>query len=162
MLMHSATKSMLFVSTAGRTDASNLSKDFFDLTGAGYRNKVAGAGFLVGSLSMVGIPIFAGFVSKLMFAEAAIEDASWRMFPAILVLSISTILNAVYFMKTVLRIYTPVSEEEEQEKGYTHISWNQQKVVTLALVLFIGLNIFLGTNSKPILMLIQEGLRNFM
>ncbi len=162
MLMHSATKSMLFVSAVGLTDASNLSKDFFDLTGAGYRNKVAGAGFLVGSLSMVGIPIFAGFVSKLMFAEAAIEGATWRMFPAIIVLSISTILNAVYFMKTVLRIYTPVTEEVEKEKGYAHISWKQQKMLTLAIVLFIGLNIFLGTNSKPILMLIEEGLRNFM
>ena len=47
-------------------------------------------------------------MSKLLFAEAAIADATWRMYPAIIVLAISTILNAVYFMKTVIRIYTPV------------------------------------------------------
>ncbi len=162
MLMHSATKSMLFISAMGLTDVSGKNRDFFALTGAGYRNKIAGAGFLVGSLSMVGIPIFAGFISKLLFAQAAISDASWRMFPAIIVLGISTILNAVYFMKTVLRIYTPIPKEEEEEKGFVRIHWNQQKVYTVAIVLFIILNMFLGTNSKPILQLIEEGLRNFM
>lgn len=162
MLMHSATKSMLFISAMGLTDVSGKNRDFFALTGAGYRNKVAGAGFLVGSLSMVGIPIFAGFISKLLFAQAAIQGASWRVFPAIIVLGISTILNAVYFMKTVLRIYTPISKEEEEKKGYIRIHWNQQKIYTVAIVLFVVLNVFLGTNSKPILQLIEEGLRNFM
>ena len=162
ILMHSATKSMLFISAMGLTDVSGKNRDFFALTGAGYRNKIAGAGFLVGSLSMVGIPIFAGFVSKLLFAEAAIGGASWRMFPAIITLGISTILNAVYFMKTVLRIYTPISKEEEEQKGFIRIEWNQQKVYTVAIVLFILVNIFLGTNSKPILQIIEVGLHNFM
>ena len=65
-------------------------------------------------------------------------------------------------MKTVLRIYTPISVEEEKEKGFERIHWNQQKIYTVAIVLFIILNVLLGTNSKPILQLIEEGLRNFM
>ena len=162
MLMHSATKSMLFISAIGLTDASGYKRDFFEVTGAGYRNKIAGVGFVVGSFSMVGIPMFAGFVSKLMFAQAAIEDASWRMFPAIIVLSISTILNAVYFLKTVLRIYTPMPKEQQEAKGYVNISWKQHKVYAVAIVLFIIVNVFLGCNSKPILMLIEQGLHNFM
>lgn len=162
MLMHSATKSMLFISAIGLTDASGYKRDFFEVTGAGYRNKVAGAGFLVGSFSMVGIPTFAGFVSKLMFAQAAIADASWKMFPAIIVLSISTILNAVYFLKTVLRIYTPMPQEVVKAKGYVTITWKQQKIYTVAIILFIVLNIILGCNSKPIILLIEEGLHNFM
>ncbi len=162
MLMHSATKSMLFISAIGLTDASGYKRDFFEVTGAGYRNKIAGIGFLAGSLGMVGIPIFAGFISKLLFAQAAIQNPSWRMFPAIIVLSISTILNAVYFMKTVLRIYTPMPKEVEEEKGFVRITWKQQKVYTIAIVLFIALNVILGCNSKPIIMLIEEGLHNFM
>ena len=162
MLMHSATKSLLFISAIGLTDASGYKRDFFEVTGAGYRNKIAGAGFVVGSVSMVGVPMFAGFVSKLLFAEAAIADASWRMFPAIIVLSISTILNAVYFLKTVLRIYTPMPVEEEKAKGYVRIPWKQNKVYTAAIILFIVLNVVLGCNSKPIIMMIEEGLRNFM
>ena len=162
MLMHSATKSLLFISAIGLTDASGFKRDFFEVTGAGYRNKIAGAGFLVGSVSMVGVPMFAGFVSKMLFAEAAVADASWRMFPAIIVLAISTILNAVYFMKTVIRIYTPMPIEEEKAKGYVNISWKQHKVYTVAIILFIVLNVVLGCNSKPIIMMIEEGLHNFM
>ena len=101
-------------------------------------------------------------MSKLLFAQAAIEDASWKMYPAILVLSISTILNAVYFLKTVLRIYVPMSKEKIAEKGYVSISWKQQKIYTAAIILFIVVNVILGCNSKPIIMLIENGLHNFM
>ena len=97
-----------------------------------------------------------------MFAQAAIADASWKMFPAIIVLSISTILNAVYFLKTVLRIYTPMPQEVVKAKGYVTITWKQQKIYTVAIILFIVLNIILGCNSKPIILLIEEGLHNFM
>ena len=65
-------------------------------------------------------------------------------------------------MKTVLRIYTPMPAEEVQAKGYVNISWKQHKVYTVAIVLFIVLNVVLGCNSKPIIMMIEEGLRNFM
>lgn len=162
MLMHSATKSLLFISAMGLTDASGKNRDFFALTGSAYRNKFAGAGFLVGSLSMVGIPVFAGFVTKMLFAQAAIEDASWKIYPAIIVLGISTILNAVYFMKTVLRIYTPVPADVEKSKGFICSTWKDQRIYAAAIVLLIVLNIILGCNSKPILQLIETGLQNFM
>ena len=162
ILMHAATKSLLFISTMGLTDVSGKSRDFFNLTGAGYRNKVAGVGFLVGSLSMVGIPIFAGFVSKLMFAEAGVQASPVKMFPTLVVLAISTILNAIYFLKTVLRIYTLEKPEVEQEKSFIRITWKEQPYYTIAIVLFILLNVILGINSKPIIELLTEGLHNFM
>lgn len=162
ILMHAATKSLLFISAMGLTDVSGKNRDFFALTGAAYRNKVAGVGFLIGSLSMVGIPIFSGFVSKLMFAEAGVQATPVKMFPTLVVLALSTILNAIYFLKTVLRIYTPEKREVEQEKGFVSITWKEQPVYTVAIVLFILLNIALGTNSKPIIELLIEGLHNFM
>ncbi len=70
IVSHAATKSLLFVAASGITDASAKSKNFFDLTGAGYRNKLAGVAFTAGSLSMVGFPMFSGFISKLLFAQA--------------------------------------------------------------------------------------------
>lgn len=162
ILMHGASKALLFISVIGLTDVSGKSRDFFSLTGAAYRNKVAGVGFLVGSLSVVGIPVFAGFISKLMFAEAAVQSTPIKMFPTLVVLALSTILNAIYFLKTVLRIYTPEKPEVEAEKGFTRITWKSQKLYMVAIILFILLNIVLGTNSKPILELIIEGLHNFM
>lgn len=161
ILVHAATKSLLFISAIGLTDVSAGSRSFFDLTGAGYRNKVAGVGFTVGSLSMVGIPIFSGFVSKLLFAEAAVIDPSWRMFPTLIVLAISTLLNAIYFLKTVLRIYTPEKKAVEDEKGFYRITCGKQRSYTVTIILFVIVNLILGLTSQPIIELIQEGLRNF-
>ena len=107
ILSHAATKSLLFIAAIGLTDVSGGSRKFIELTGAAYRNKWAGAAFTVGSLSMVGVPLFSGFISKLLFAQAAVQNHT-KMLPALIVLGISTILNAIYFMKTVIRIYTPV------------------------------------------------------
>lgn len=161
ILAHGATKSLLFVSAMGLTDVSNGSRHFSELTGSGYRNKVAGVGFLVGSLSMVGIPIFAGFVSKLLFAESAVLVSNWKLFPTLIVLAVSTILNAVYFLKTVVRIYTPISAEKLCEKGYEKIHFKQQKIYAVAIVLFIILNLVLGMTSQPIIELIEQGLQHF-
>lgn len=154
VLCHAATKSLLFVSAIGLTDVSGGSRRFKDLTGAAYRNKIAGVAFTVGSLSMVGVPIFAGFISKMLFARAAVYNTG-KVLPAMVVLAVSTILNAIYFMKTVIRIYTPVQTE------YTCITWKQEKLYTVTLVLFIILNVALGMNSQPIVDMIQMGLSMF-
>ena len=161
ILTHAATKSLLFVSAIGLTDVSGGSRSFFEITGAGYRNKFAGVGFAVGALSMVGIPMFSGFVSKLLFAEAAVLISNWKLFPTLIVLAVSTILNAVYFLKTVVRIYTPVASETIREKGYFHLRFPEQKLYCVTIVLFIIVNLILGMTSQPIIRLIEEGLRNF-
>lgn len=161
ILVHAATKSLLFISAIGLTDVSDGSRSFFALNGSGYRNKIAGVGFTVGSLSMVGIPIFAGFVSKLLFARAAIINPTWKMFPTVIVLAVSTILNAIYFLKTVIRIYTPEKPAVEKEKGYYRITWDKQKLYTVTILLFVILNLILGMNSQPIIRLIETGLANF-
>ncbi len=161
ILVHAATKSLLFISAIGLTDVSGGSRSFFALNGSGYRNKSAGIGFAVGSLSMVGIPIFSGFVSKLLFAKAAIINPTWKMFPTVIVLAISTILNAIYFLKTVIRIYTQEEPAVIEEKGYYSISWRKQKLYTVTIILFVILNLILGMNSQPIIHLIETGLANF-
>ena len=161
IMAHSATKSLLFISAIGLTDVSAGSRSFFALTGAGYRNKMAGVGFTVGSLSMVGVPIFAGFVSKLLFAEAAVLHPTMKMLPTLIVLAISTILNAIYFLKTVIRIYVPEKKSVIKEKGYTTVTMSQQKLYTFTIVLFVMLNMALGMMSEPILHIIETGLSNF-
>jgi len=161
ILAHGATKSLLFVSAIGLTDVSGGSRSFFELTGSGYRNKVAGVGFLVASLSMVGIPIFSGFVSKLLFAKAAVLVPDWKLFPTLLVLAVSTVLNTIYFLKTVIRIYSPMEPADVREKGYFCLRLPEQKLYSVTIVLFILVNLILGMTSQPIIALIEQGLRNF-
>ncbi|MCM1113014.1 MAG: hypothetical protein NC399_07140 [Muribaculum sp.] len=155
ILSHAATKSLLFISAVGLTDVSGGSRKFADLTGAGYRDPCAGAAFTAGALSMVGVPLFSGFISKLLFAQAAVQN-SGKLLPALIVLGISTILNAVYFMKTVIRIYTPVGPVKsvgERPAG----RW----LYVATLIGFMILNVALGVNSQPIVDMIEQGLGMF-
>lgn len=155
ILTHAATKSLLFISAIGLTEVSGGSRQFFEVTGAGYRNKLAGIGFTVGSLSMVGLPAFAGFVSKILFAQAAIYN-NGKMLPTLIVLGISTILNAIYFLKTVLRIYTPV-----EKTSYPTLKVKQQKMYSVVIILFVIINFILGLGSVVIIDWITKGLEMF-
>lgn len=157
---HAATKSLLFVAASGLTDASGGSTDFFDLTGAGFRNKLAGIAFTVGSLSMVGFPMFSGFTSKLLFAQAGVESGN-KMLLTLIALALSTILNAVYFMKTVIRIYTPEKRAVLVKKGFCNVEMKAQPAKTFALICFVVLNLFLGLCSEPIVRLFSKGLAMF-
>ena len=183
ILSHAATKSMLFVSAIGLTDVSRGSRHFVDLTGSAHRNKIAGVGFLVGSLSMVGFPLFSGFISKLQFMDAAASLSYKKMLPALIVLGISTILNAIYFMKTVLRIYMPADKlgaNRAQADIATNtapvsarvgingiveekdmIRFDQEKLYGFVIIMFIILNIFLGVCSNTVLEWIRAGINMF-
>lgn len=155
ILSHAATKSLLFIAAIGLTDVSKGSRKFIDLTGAAYRNKWAGVTFTVGALSMVGVPMFSGFISKLLFAQAAVQNHA-KMLPALIVLAISTILNAIYFMKTVIRIYTPVEDTQ-----YEKVTFKDMKLYAVILICFIILNVALGISSQPVVDLIEQGLSMF-
>ncbi len=159
ILSHAATKALLFISVAALTDVSNNKKDFFSLTGAGFRNRLAGVAFTIGSLSMVGFPLLSGFISKILFAQAAYET-SIKLLPALIALALSTILNAVYFMKTVIRLYTP-AHRAGIEVDTTTVKMSTQPVKAAAMIALIALNFFLGLFSEPIVNMISSGLSMF-
>ena len=107
---------------------------------------------------MVGLPMFSGFISKYLFATAAIAASPKKVFLTLVVLAVSTILNAIYFIHTVVTIYTPVEENSDnQERRH----WHEKPWVTVSLVIFIALNFVLGICSQPVVELITRGLRMF-
>lgn len=150
ILSHAVTKPILFISAAGLSEVSGDSKKFHDLQGAGYRNPVAGLGFTIGSLSMVGIPLFSGFVSKLLFSTASLQCGR-KMWMILIALAVSTVLNALYFMRTVIRIYRPDGWVHQERKK---ASWSYAFVI----MAFVLLNVFLGICSQPLTDMITLGL----
>ncbi len=155
ILAHAASKSMLFVSATGLSEVSGGNTFYRALTGAGYRHPFAGIAFSVGSFSMVGIPLLAGFTSKVYFAEAAFTASRSKMIVTLIALAISTVLNAMYFLRQVITIYTPARGLPKPE-GY-----HMAKSMCAALVLFIVINVLLGMCSHPIFLWIRDGLANF-
>lgn len=162
ILSHAATKSLLFIASVGLTDASDKSTRFEDLTGSGFRNPIAGIAFTIGACSMVGIPMFSGFISKLLFAQAAVQNNVIKMLPTLICLAISTVLNAIYFMKTVIRIYTPVNAVGYRSlKNAVSMGVKGYPVYIITLLLMIILNMVLGCCSQPIVDWITSGLNMF-
>lgn len=163
ILSHASTKSLLFIAGVGLTDASGGSKKFEDLTGSGYRNPAAGIAFTIGACSMVGIPLFSGFISKVLFAEAAVQNSLAKMLLTLICLAISTVLNAIYFMKTVIRLYTPVSRKTKKTQAgeAAMISLKEHPLYNAALLCMVILNVILGCCSQPIVDWITDGLAMF-
>lgn len=156
IIAHAAAKSMLFLSTSGLCEVSGERRLFRDLRGSAYRNPIAGIAFVVGAFSMVGIPFMGGFMSKLCFASAAMEAGGERMLLVLLVLAISTALNTLYFLRTVITIYRPTIREYPEAAGF-----HPRASFAVAMVASIALNVALGVCSQPVLNAIAAGLTCF-
>lgn len=151
---HALTKPMLFLSASDLADASGGHTDFPSLQGAGHRSVSAGVIFTAGALSMVGVPLFIGFIPKLQFAQAAF-DLTWQKWPVLLALAISTLLNVLYFLYTAMVLWLP-----QKENALHHVhqrSW--YKAIPAVLLLAIGLAI--GIHSAPLTALLQQGFALF-
>nr|MDE7478006.1 sodium:proton antiporter [Lachnospiraceae bacterium] len=78
-------------------------------------------------------------------------------------LAISTVLNAIYFMKTVIRLYTPVSKKSQKAKKgeMTVVGMKEHPLYNIALLFMVILNMILGCCSQPIVNWITSGLDMF-
>ena len=113
---------------------------------------LAGIAFVVGALSMIGIPFMAGFVSKMYFAAASLEMPG-KTFPALAVLSVSTVLNALYYIPAIMVLFSGAGEKIRfvpDKRDYAFI---------ISMAVFIALNFVLGIGSQSFIRMIQEGLQ---
>ena len=156
IMAHAVTKSQLFLTTPRLSEVSDRSLKFKNLRGSGIRDKNAGFFFLIASMSMIGIPIFAGFASKLLFGMAAAENGNSVLIAAVmLVLAASSVLNALYFIRTLLRIYD-VSPSDLRVRHTRRPAYNAP------MLILTGANLALGLASWFFAGLIGQGLSMFM
>ena len=153
IMAHAVTKSQLFLTTPRLAAVSGNSLRFKNLQGCALRDPNAGLFFLIPSLSMIGIPIFAGFSSKLFFALAAADRGGIKLILVMLALAASSLLNALYFIRTLIRIYT--QSDSVKEKVRHHLDYNiPMAVLTLA-------NLAMGLFSGVFAALIGQGFGMF-
>jgi len=157
MIMHAFAKSALFMSAEGLADVSGDSKRFSDLRGAGYRHPVAGVCFCVSAMSLVGVPVLGGFVSKLYLSDAAMTSGGIRMWVMLFALALSTLLNVLYLMRTIITIYRPAREGFTPPRNVT----GRNRRLTFALIGFIVMNLLVGLLANPLMKAIQSGLHMF-
>ncbi len=110
---HALMKSGLFLVLAAvvlRTGSTRLD----DLRGLGRRMPLTAAGFVVGGLGLIGVPLTAGFISKWLLVRAALESGRWPVAPLILG---SSLLALVYVWRVVEVMYfrEPAAGTETRE-----------------------------------------------
>ncbi|MFI3115414.1 MAG: proton-conducting transporter membrane subunit [Clostridia bacterium] len=149
MMVHSLAKPMLFSACEGLMVVSNNTKNINELKGSARRNKIAGLAFTIGAFSTIGFPMLAGFTSKYLLAFAGIT-AKTQMWYVLIAISISTVLNAIYFLRVIIIIYTKDEENNEVVK-------NSKSYLT-GMTMFIIINLFLGFFNTTTLQIIKQGL----
>lgn len=151
ILSHALTKPMLFLSGSQLMAASGGHQDFHSLRSAGHRDPVAGVVFTIGSLSMVGIPLFAGFIPKLYFALASFQ-MGWRTWAVLAALAISTLLNVLYFLYTTLLLWLPETQAQPVRR---------RCAAAIPCFVFAALNLAMGLGSTGLMRLLEQGMALF-
>ena len=136
-------------------DEANGSRKFKDLVGAARKNLWAGIGFAVGAFSMIGIPLFGGFVVKYNLALAALPTN--RAVLALTALVISTVLNAIYYVPALMVLFKKTSNSS---KIKVFADKNDVPFI-LSNGVFIICNFVLGIMSPFFIALITMGLNKF-
>ncbi|MBC2399491.1 multicomponent Na+:H+ antiporter subunit D [Clostridium tetanomorphum] len=147
---HAVTKAALFL-CAGTIIQRTGHKYLKDLRGVGKEMPYTLALFFIASLSMVGIPLLPGFVSKWYLALGTIQANKIILIGVILA---SSLLNAIYYFP--ISIYGFFGEENLQGKIYKSKSINIKQL--LPIVVLVIAMFYVGIASKEIISLIKTGL----
>jgi len=137
------TKLVLFMVITHITEQVG-SDEVNDLQGIFSENKVIGVGFTVASLSVLGLPLFVGFVVKLNVLVALF--AKDEMLLPIVIL-ISSVIEGVYFVKLLIKLWYKDGDVKQVSFDITM----KYVVVVIAIVL-----VFFGVVSGDLLDLATE------
>lgn len=150
ILVHAASKSMLFC-CVGRLAAVNGHKKMLrDMQGTARYDILAGIGFTIGALSMIGIPFLAGFSAKLYLATSTMESAS-KTASTLIALALSTVLNALYYIPAIVTVWSS-PEDEFPGRAPRDAAFTVSAAVSIVIV------ILLGVAYTPVMNIVQTGL----
>ena len=135
ILSHSLMKVGLFM-VAGAIIYRTGIRNIYQLKGMGKKMPFTMAAFVIGALSMIGIPPTIGFASKFYLAWGALEAENW-VFVAVILLS--SLLTAVYFWRIFENVYFGVHEHEEIKKDEVPLSMLLPILIFAAITLLLGL-----------------------
>ena len=136
--MHAFGKITLFM-CAGAIFVATGKKYISEMVGIGKRTPVTMTAFLIGSLSVIGLPPTGGFISKWFLVLGTLEADRIIM---LVVLLGSSLLNAAYFLPVVYRAFFCTPEESMfEDKVQEAPLWCVVPLVVTAII-SVGLFFF--------------------
>lgn len=136
IIAHSFAKITLFFA-AGALIALAHKHNVSELGGIGKKMPIVMVAFSIGALSLIGLPLTVGFTGKWFVLRSIIES---KHFIILLVMIISTILNALYLMPVVFSAFFGNSKEEHHYKTSTPINIALSITALCVILLFIYSN----------------------
>jgi multicomponent Na+:H+ antiporter subunit D len=155
---HAFSKITLFFCAGSLYTAAHMT-EISQLSNIGKKMPWTMTAFFIASLSMIGVPPAAGFISKWFLAVGSIEA---REIPILMVLLASTILNAAYFLPiTYKAFFVKESISSESHHGHQdhHEEIRENPMVVVPLVLTAIISLIIGIFPVYFLNLAQEVLR---
>ena len=154
ILAHAVTKAVLFL-VAGSIIEQTHNRDITKMRGLGSQMRITMSLFTIGSLSMIGIPLFVGFNSKWFFATGIIDSQQiWLL----AILLVSSLLNGCYYLPIVIRAFFAKGEDEDEavkpkslERPVKHL---------MPIIVLAGLVVAFAIFSGPINSYIHMGINS--
>jgi len=131
---HTASKSILFL-VAGYMIKRTGSYQFSDYKGIAKKMPVSSFLFVLGVLSLVGVPPFLGFFSKLNIIIAALSSGNVFNTVMVFLILLGTIIESVYFLKIIQIFYIgePVKEGVKEAPFFAVLP-----IALFAVVILLG------------------------
>jgi multicomponent Na+:H+ antiporter subunit D len=143
--MHAFGKITLFF-CAGAIFVATGRKQISEMVGIGKRMPITMTAFFIGALSVIGLPPSGGFISKWLLVLGTLEADQWVM---LVVLLVSSLLNAAYFLPIVYRAFFCTPEESMFEGGMKEAPvW-----CVVPLVLTAAVSVFMFFYPQPFIRL---------
>lgn len=126
-----------------------------ELNGMGRRMPFVFSVFTICGLSLIGIPMFAGFISKWNIGAAIMDTGSSYPFAYLAggVLLYSALMTAIYIMTVVVRAWFPDKDQPPQtDCKVTDPNWEMK----LPLGIFAAAVVVLGIYSEPLMQILRD------
>lgn len=138
ILNHALMKSCLFLA-AGAIYRQTGEKYVNRIAGLGYKMPVTMGAFSVAAFSMVGLPLFSGFISKWVLAQGSI-DAGLPVFVGLIILS--GLLNASYFLPIVWQAFFVGNAHKSRHFSVDQIPFTMSAslVIIAVLIIYFGIS----------------------
>ncbi len=104
MVNHSLSKGMLFLVVGGMIMQVG-SRNIDDFVGIGKKMKVSSFFLAIGAFSLMGLPPFFGFWSKLKIIFAALQHANTLLVVAVVIILLMSVVEGAYFFKLLQMMY---------------------------------------------------------
>jgi len=118
-----------------------------ELDGLGMRMPVVFSIFTVSALALMGVPGFAGFVSKWNLATAAVQSGNTLAYVGVGGLLISALLTAIYMLSIVVRAFVPGKDFDESKVAEFK---DPNALMLIPLIIFVIVVIIFGLHSAPL------------